>query len=73
MSLGRMEAKTPIVKESLFTIHQNSNEPVLNETVRAQIGRRLRSLFESLGSEPLPSRMQDLLVQIDRSLRERSK
>jgi len=65
MSLSRMEAKQAVVRESVFPIHQaQQSEPALNATVQAQIGRRLRVLFDG-EVEPVPDRFQELLAQID--------
>jgi hypothetical protein len=66
MSLSRMEAKQPVVRESVFPIHhQQQHEPALNTVVQAQIGRRLRVLFDG-DVEPVPDRFQELLAQIDK-------
>lgn len=68
MSLGRMEAKTPVMRDALFTVvHHNSNSPVLNQAVHVHLGRRLRMLYDAV-AEPLPADMQDLLAQIDAKL-----
>lgn len=65
MSLSRMEAKQPVARESVFPIHhQQTSEPALNSTVQAQIGRRLRVMFDG-EVEPTPDRFQELLAQID--------
>ena len=65
MSLSRMEAKQPVVSESVFPIHhQQQRDPALNAVVQAQIGRRLRVLFEG-EAEPVPDRFNELLAQID--------
>jgi hypothetical protein len=63
-----MEAKQPVVRESVFPIqHQQPSEPALNSAVQAQIGRRLRVLFDG-ETEPVPDRFQDLLLQIEQKL-----
>ena len=68
MSLSRMEAKQPVVRESVFPIqHQQPSEPVLNSAVQAQIGLRLRVLFDGQ-TDPVPDRFQELLSQIDQKL-----
>jgi hypothetical protein len=68
MSLSRMEAKQPAARESVFPIHhQPPSEPALNTVVQAQIGRRLRVLFDG-ETEPVPDRFQELLAQIDQQL-----
>ncbi len=64
MSLSRMEAKQPVVRESVFPIHHPQSEPALNAVVQAQLGRRLRVLFAG-EAEPAPDRFQELLAQID--------
>ncbi len=67
MSYSRMEAKTP-VREPVFPIHQSQpQEPALNAAIRAQIGRRMRVVFEG-AVEPVPDRFQDLLAQIETRL-----
>ncbi len=69
MSLGRMEAKYPVIRESLFSLHQNySNEPALSAAIRAQIGRRLRHLFDGI-TDPLPEKLQHALLQLESKLR----
>jgi hypothetical protein len=68
MSLSRMEAKQPAARESVFPIHhQPPSEPALNSVVQAQIGRRLRVLFDGEVA-PVPDRFQELLAQIDKQL-----
>ena len=65
MSLSRMEAKQPVSRESVFQIqHQQPSDPSLNPVIQAQIGRRLRVLFDG-EAEPVPDRFQELLAQID--------
>lgn len=64
MSLSRMEAKQPVASESVFTMHHTPSEPALNTVVQAQIGRRLRVLFDG-EAEPVPDRFKELLAQID--------
>lgn len=65
MSLSRMEAKQPAASDTVFTIHHpQQSEPVLNAAVQAQIGRRLRVMFDG-EIEPAPDRFQELLAQID--------
>jgi hypothetical protein len=49
----------------VFPIHHpQQHEPALNSVVQAQIGRRLRVLFDD-AAEPVPDRFQELLAQID--------
>lgn len=68
MSLSRMEAKHPVTRESVFQIHHPQQfDPALNSIVRAQIGRRLRILFEGEAA-PAPDSFQELLSQIDARL-----
>lgn len=68
MSCNRMEAKNPAVTEPFFHIHQSQGtEPVLSRAVQAQIGRRLRVLFED-EAQPVPDEFQELLSQIDARL-----
>ncbi|MDB5640686.1 MAG: Anti-sigma factor NepR [Hyphomicrobiales bacterium] len=68
MSLSRMEAKQPTVRESVFPIHHpHPGEPALNSAVQAQIGRRLRVMFDG-EAEPVPDRFQELLAQIEKTL-----
>lgn len=68
MSLSRMEAKHPVSRESVFQIHHPQQlDPALNSVVRAQIGRRLRIMFDG-EAEPAPDRFQELLSQIDARL-----
>lgn len=68
MSISRMEAKNPVVRQSVFPLHQGDpQEPALNATVRAQIGRRLRVLFDG-EVEPAPDRFGELLAQLDARL-----
>jgi hypothetical protein len=63
-----MEAKNPAVRESVFAIHEpQPQEPALNANVQAQIGRRLRVLFDGEVA-PVPDRFQELLAQIDLAL-----
>lgn len=65
MSFSRMEAKNPVVRESVFAIHHpQPQEPSLNAAVQAQLGRRLRVLFDG-EAEPVPDRFNELLAQID--------
>jgi hypothetical protein len=63
-----MEAKPPIVKDTMFPIHHHQpGEPALNPVARAQIGRRLRVIFDGQAA-PVPERVQDLLAQIEQAL-----
>ncbi len=68
MSLSRMEAKPPIVRDTMFPIHApQTGEPTLNPVAQAQIGRRLRVIFDGPAA-PVPARFQDLLAQIEQAL-----
>jgi len=65
MSLSRMEAKHPIARDTMFPIHhQQTGELSLNTVAQAQIGRRLRVMFEGQVG-PVPDRLQELLAQIE--------
>ena len=64
MSLGRMEAKIPAGGEPRSIIQNVSADSMLDASVRAQIGQRLRSLY-AIVTDPLPERFQDLLRQLD--------
>lgn len=71
MSSRRMEAKIP-VRKPVFTVHQNeSQEPTLNTAVQAQLGRRLRVIFDG-ETAPTPDKFQELLAQIDKRLGDKS-
>ncbi|MDB5546354.1 MAG: hypothetical protein JWO64_3503, partial [Hyphomicrobiales bacterium] len=55
-------------RESVFPIqHQQPSEPALNSVVQAQIGMRLRVLFDGQ-TDPAPDRFQELLSQIEKKL-----
>lgn len=49
-------------------MNPSQTEPVLNARVQAQLGRRLRVMFDG-PVEPAPDRFQHLLAQIDEQLR----
>jgi hypothetical protein len=63
-----MERKDPNVSNQAKAMNPSPTEPVLNAKVQAQLGRRLRVMFEGQ-IEPVPDRFQHLLAQIDEQLR----
>jgi hypothetical protein len=42
------------------------DEPRLDATLQAEIGRKLRAYYADLVSEPVPQRFADLLARLDR-------
>lgn len=64
MSLSRMEAKQPVARDSVFAVHHVQRDSTLNSVVRAQIGRRLRVLFDG-EREPVPDRFLEILSRLD--------
>ena len=47
---------------------QQFEQPVLNRTVQAQLGRRLRVMFDG-EAPPQPDRFDELIAELDRKLR----
>lgn len=69
MSLGRKEAKYPLIRGWLFSIQENDPKDLtLNASVRAQIGHYLRHLFDEIPS-PLPEPFQLALLRLEDKLR----
>lgn len=66
-----MESKHNIPRGKSGAMHQSKPEPVLNDKVQAQLGRRLRVMFDG-DAEPVPDRFLELLTQIDTQLRVKS-
>lgn len=54
--------KTPDMQRQLMADHP---PPVLDDTLKAHLGRQLKTFYNSLLAEPLPDRFEQLLGQIE--------